>query len=266
MAALLSRLTVAAVGLTFKALIETGLCSLQVNRLNVLLDALEHPNRDVGQGVVTVSNHISTLDDPLTWGVLPARYFFDSRTTRWSLGASDVIFTNPVFSTFFRLGQTLETFRGQGIYQDSVNTAIQKLNEGAWVHMFSEGKIHQPDTYILDGEGNAHLPRFKWGVGRMLMESKQPPTVIPMWLTGFENLMPAGRPFPQKYIPHFGTRMSVTFGDPIPAEQLLEALRPLSPSDTADAQRSRITQVIHNHVEGVGRNVCGKLLTIQGPK
>lgn len=53
MAALLSRLTVATVGLTFKALIESGLCSLQVNRLNVLLDALEHPNRNSGHGVVT---------------------------------------------------------------------------------------------------------------------------------------------------------------------------------------------------------------------
>ena len=37
----------------------------------------------------------SSLDDPVTWGVLPARYYFQSHTTRWALGASDIIFTNP---------------------------------------------------------------------------------------------------------------------------------------------------------------------------
>ena len=95
----------------------------------------------------------------------------------------------------------------------------------------------------------------------MLMESKQPPIVVPMWLTGYENLMPAGRPFPQKFIPHFGTRMSVTFGEPIPAEELQAAMQPLSPTDTTDTRRSRVTQVIHNHVEGLGQSISGKLLT-----
>ena len=38
-----------------------------------------------------------------------------------------------VFSTFFKLGQTLETFRGRGIYQEAVDTAIHKLNQGHWV-------------------------------------------------------------------------------------------------------------------------------------
>ena len=48
-------------------------------------------------------------------------------------GAKAMLGAGRLLSTFFRLGQTLETFRGQGIYQDSVNTAIEKLNEGAWV-------------------------------------------------------------------------------------------------------------------------------------
>jgi hypothetical protein len=38
-----------------------------------------------------------------------------------------------VFSTFFRLGQTIETFRGQGIYQKAVDIAIQKVENGGWV-------------------------------------------------------------------------------------------------------------------------------------
>jgi monolysocardiolipin acyltransferase len=38
-----------------------------------------------------------------------------------------------IFSTFFSLGQTIETFRGKGIYQAAVDIAIQKVNLGSWV-------------------------------------------------------------------------------------------------------------------------------------
>jgi len=97
----------------------------------------------------------TSLDDPLAWGILPTKCYFSSRTTRWTLGASEIMFTNPwdrytntsprkafwsvssvedsVFSTFFRLGQSIETFRGQGIYQEAVDLAIEKINQGGWV-------------------------------------------------------------------------------------------------------------------------------------
>ena len=41
--------------------------------------------------------------------------------------------SNSIFSEFFRQGQVLETFRGKGIYQPAVDTAIEKLNKGEWV-------------------------------------------------------------------------------------------------------------------------------------
>lgn len=91
-----------------------------------------------------------------------------------------------VLSAFFSLGQTLETFRGKGIYQDAVNVAIQRINQGGWVrlspslvlvtwsklnaarlrqvHMYGEGKVNQPCIYPLDKLGQARLPRFKWGM------------------------------------------------------------------------------------------------------
>ena len=42
------------------------------------------------------STHACRLDDPLTWGILPARTYLNSRLTRWTLGASDIMFTNPL--------------------------------------------------------------------------------------------------------------------------------------------------------------------------
>jgi len=208
----------------------------------------------------TVSNHISTLDDPVIWGVLPTRYYLRADTTRWALGASEVIFTNPIFSTLFRLGQTLETFRGQGVYQTSVNTAIEKLNMGHWVHLFSEGGIKQPDAYKKDNNGYASLPRFKWGVGRILMDSKIPPIVVPMWITGFDKLMPEGRGFPWKFIPKVPAQLGINFGQPIRIDKIHRALT--IPLDCDDPDwttliRQNVTALIQHEVEALGRSISG---------
>jgi monolysocardiolipin acyltransferase len=56
------------------------------------------------------------------------------------------------------------------------------------------------------------------------MEAAVPPVVIPMWLTGFETLMPEGRVFPYKYLPRPGAQLSVTFGEPIPDADIRKAL------------------------------------------
>ncbi|KAJ6539026.1 acyltransferase-domain-containing protein [Mycena capillaripes] len=245
------------VHLTCKAALST-ICSVSVQGLHHLEAALSTARTT---GLVTLANHISTLDDPLTWGVLPTKYFLKSRTTRWTLGASDVMFTNPVFSAFFRSGQVLETVRGIGIYQPSVDAAIDKLNTGNWVHFFSEGKINQPNTYP-QRDGVAHLPRFKWGVGRVLMEATTLPVIIPMWLTGFDTLMPEGRSFPFNYLPRPGTHLSVTFGEPLDLSEL-EALRMTTTHNTEEeiAQtRILMTSVLHRAVEALGRSVSGKLL------
>ncbi|KAI0084577.1 acyltransferase-domain-containing protein [Irpex rosettiformis] len=247
MSATLSRLTVGAIGLTCKTFLNIGYCSsVKVNGLENLRRALRDQERNSGRGIITVSNHISTLDDPVTWGVLPASWYFSSRMTRWTLGASDIMFTNPVFSAFFRKGQVLETFRGNGIFQPAIDTAIQKLNSGDWIHLFSEGKVNQPDI-----EPSApRLLKFKWGVGRILMEAKRPPVIIPMWLTGFDKLMPEGRSFPFKYFPRRGVALSVTFGEPVREADIKAALEstvsdrefedvlPLTSKRTADEVRS----------------------------
>lgn len=36
----------------------------------------------------------SSVDDPLTWGVLPLRYHFNPSNHRWSLGSYDIVFKN----------------------------------------------------------------------------------------------------------------------------------------------------------------------------
>ena len=90
---------------------------------------------------------------------------------RWTLGASDIMFTNPyailtsaddrsiarsVFSWFFRNGQVLETFRGKGIYQPSIDTAIAKLDQGEWVgnyRILSRCNLTLLDPPLRRGQG-----------------------------------------------------------------------------------------------------------------
>lgn len=73
------------------------------------------------------------------------------------------------------------------------------------------------------------------------MECQTPPVIIPMWLTGFDQLMPEGRPFPYKYIPRFGAELSVTFGSPIPADTIRQSLK-VSPSAIDSAIDSRFVK------------------------
>jgi len=116
----LSRVTVTTVGLASKAFLRSPLCAVTVNGLDTLCNALDNDKPVITgaqtlskwtvveecsvksyihvrrlQNVCTQFNNVHSLDDPVTWGVLPARYYLSARTTRWALGASDVIFTNP---------------------------------------------------------------------------------------------------------------------------------------------------------------------------
>ncbi|KAF8260052.1 hypothetical protein EI94DRAFT_1612614 [Lactarius quietus] len=278
---ILSAATVAAIGLTCKAYLHSGLCSISVRGLPHLLAALSSSERQSGQGVVTGrprSNHACRLDDPLTWGILPARTYLNSQMTRWTLGASDIMFTNPVFSAFFRKGQVLETFRGAGVYQPRLT--LRSRNARRRVHVFAEGKVCQPHTYAADPEtGLARLRRFKWGIGRILMETPRPPTIIPMWITGaLRQLMPEGRHAPWKYLPRPGARLSVTFGTPIPPVAVLGVLGTTTRNGVGSGEavvteigrrkdrevRIALTEVVQRAVETLGRQVSGDLLTGRG--
>jgi len=106
----------------------------------------------------------------------------------------------------------------------------------------------------------------------MVMESAIPPVIIPVWLTGFDQLMPLGRAFPCNYLPRPGTELSVTFGNPIPPDFIHKGL--LSTTDmvteaqnsTVEQSRSWVTSIIQEAVEDLGRSVSGKLLNSPGQK
>ncbi|XP_064979388.1 N-acylphosphatidylethanolamine synthase-like isoform X2 [Musa acuminata AAA Group] len=92
-------LVVLAVG-AFAKTVTSCLNSTSVHNPQALLHLVKF--RPPGVPLLTVSNHMSTLDDPLMWGFkgFPS---MDAKFARWVLAAEDICFKNKLFSYIFRL-------------------------------------------------------------------------------------------------------------------------------------------------------------------
>ncbi|PON36860.1 Tafazzin [Parasponia andersonii] len=161
----------------FAKLAASFLNSTSVHNAETLLRLVR--SRPHGVPLITVSNHMSTLDDPVMWGFkgFPT---MDAKLARWVLAAEDICFKNPVFSYFFRLGKCIPIARGGGIYQEHMSEAIEQLSNGAWLHTFPEGKVSQDDTPIR---------RLKWGTASLIVRAPVTPIVLPIVHHGFEQVV-----------------------------------------------------------------------------
>jgi monolysocardiolipin acyltransferase len=121
-----------------------GLNRTEVHGLPRFLDLLKSRSdyKTRKKGLLTVSNHVSVMDDPLIWGVLPLSFtaFHGYMNNRWSFGSHDICFKGPFLSHFFTLGQTLPTqrlaySRWGGPFQPTMTEAVR---------LFSEINTHKP--------------------------------------------------------------------------------------------------------------------------
>ncbi|KAK4480033.1 hypothetical protein RD792_013090 [Penstemon davidsonii] len=163
-------------------------------------------NRPPGVPLLTVSNHMSTLDDPVMWG-FKGFPITDANLARWVLAAEDICFKNVVLSYFFRLGKCIPITRGGGIYQENMNEALDRLAEGAWLHTFPEGKVCQED---------APIRRLKWGTASLIARAPVTPIVLPIVHHGFEKVMPEKYMFGRRpLLPLFNRDITIVIGEPI---------------------------------------------------
>ncbi|KAF8660348.1 hypothetical protein HU200_057928 [Digitaria exilis] len=164
--------------------------------------------RAPGTPLLTVSNHMSTVDDPLMWGFkgFPTS---DAKLGRWVLTAEDICFRNVVMSYMFRLGKCVPITRGGGIYQEHMNEALDVLINGGWVwlHSFPEGKIAQDDQPIR---------RLKWGTASLIVRAPITPIVLPIVHSGFEKVMPEELFFGRRPpVPLCSKKIDIIVGEPI---------------------------------------------------
>lgn len=132
--------------------------------------------------------------------------------------------------------------RGLGVYQKSVDFAIERLNDfGDWLHIFPEGKVNLE---------RKKLYRLKWGIGRIISELKMTPIVVPFHHTGMAEFLPTRQP----YIPRVGKRIFVNIGQPLNLQPVLDSIKDFNPRD----KRKAITDYIQAEMEKL-QNVTLKL-------
>lgn len=95
------KMVIMAVGGLAKAAVSL-LNNTTVHNADTLLRLVR--SRPPGVPLVTVSNHMSTMDDPLLWG-FKGFPITDAKLSRWALAAEDICFKSSMLSYFFRLGK-----------------------------------------------------------------------------------------------------------------------------------------------------------------
>lgn len=205
-----------------------GAGKVRIKNHEILKDFLFNKNGPL----LTVSNHISTVDDPVMWSALldpkQIAYLIERDRMRWTVGAKELTFTNIFTGWFFSRGQVIPIIRGRGIYQAAMDEARDVLESGRWLHFFPEGRVIQYQ---------ARIDRLKWGVGRLLMECSKDVTVLPIMLKGFDCMKPNGR------FPNFNCDLDLIVGNPVRSFELLENVKAIS---CLDERRSQITRFIQD--------------------
>lgn len=89
----LSRITVLTTGIFVKCFVKLVMTEVHVENLDVLKAAKKQSELE-NRGLVTYMNHVSLMDDPFIWSILPSSNFLNPDNIRWSLGADNVCFEN----------------------------------------------------------------------------------------------------------------------------------------------------------------------------
>ncbi|KFD62149.1 hypothetical protein M514_10001, partial [Trichuris suis] len=217
---------------------------LEVHHMNILIDCLRS-----GAPLITVSNHHSCIDEPVLWGVLPWSFYFRRPPiVRWVMAAKEIVFTNPLYSAFFSFGRCVPIVRGMGVYQTGVDRCLDVLNNNGWVHIFPEGRVNFSRAPM----------RLKWGVGRLVNEATRVPTVLPIWHSGMEKVLPENACVPRilkKVLVYFGKPIDCSVFEKVRASnssrvtfRILHGLAAMKHQLFQESKRIKSTDIVHTEL------------------
>ena len=108
-------------------------------------------DRPEGVGLLTVSNHVTTIDSAaLPSPVIPAKKLFDARNCGyWNLAREDQTHNNLGVSMITSLVKIMPIHRGGGVFQIALTNFIQRIRNGDWGHIFPEGRTYQVFTLFF---------------------------------------------------------------------------------------------------------------------
>lgn len=163
--------------------------------------------------VLLLCNHQSYLDLLAIGSGLTHRHFYPM--------ARKTLFRSPYFGGLIRGLNAFEVDQERGDIR-AIRTAIDRLKAGHMVLIFPEGS-RTPD-------GAVHP--FQEGVMVLIRRAK--PMIVPAAVEGCYDAWPIGRKRPK-----FASRVAVMFGEPIPADDLLN----LTPRQTLDELARRVESI-----------------------
>lgn len=180
-------------------------------------------NRPKARGLLTVSNHMSVVDDPGIWAALLPWWRMRPERMRWSLCTDDVFFAlKGRMSACFGAGNVMPLDRTGSLEQPLFQKFQQKLAGGSWCHIFAEGRVWQSWRFEPEEE---HLGPFKFGVGKLIAHCKDSPVVVPIYHKGFDLIIPEKQlkgkarkkkpSFPITVKPCTGKTVEVFIGEPL---------------------------------------------------
>lgn len=160
----------------------------RIHGMKNLEDLLIDPKKRDNLPIITFSNHISTLDDPIMWGWISRRISYSFKDARWVLGAQEITFPSPIIAFFSARAKILPIMRGLGLKQPGMTMAKEAMSNGDWIHIFPEGRVNMTSSAILTP--------LRWGIGQLIidyyLETHRLPHIIPIVLRGVDNVLPYG--------------------------------------------------------------------------
>lgn len=140
-------------------------CQVNIKGLNEFHDILEKSwsveddtKDDInGRPILTVCNHMSTIDDPIIISRIAPTCAYTSHPNRhrWGGCSEEICFKSSLLASFFGSGKVLPIWRGGGIGQEMFQELSAHLVPGNWVHLFPEGCICQKNLNRSDVSSNS---------------------------------------------------------------------------------------------------------------
>lgn len=170
--------------------------------------------------LLTFSNHISCIDDPILWAsLLPLTYYStNTNSVRWTAAAVEICFSKPWHSALFSLGKTFPIVRGGGLDQPAMDFAAAIMKYNQWLHLFPEGRVMRDDNQqVISNKERGYI--FKWGIAKLILDYFRSATreskldsentrnirILPFYHLGLDKILPIGRP----YVPRFGKHITI---------------------------------------------------------
>ena len=212
--------------------------------------------------LLTVSNHCSTLDDPVLFGCLmPGLKSWNYEHLRWSLCSQEICFKNPFLAAFFGGGKVLPIKRGEAIRHEATNKhslptryfvtnsfaswslalgagldqpmlldfCRRAAQGGQWIHLFPEGKIFQSGSLGAEyyrarsDERAREIGRLKWGAGKVVAHCPKKLLVVPFHHLAMEGINPQREDGELRtHVPQGGNDVSLRVGKYIGFDDLIE--------------------------------------------